>query len=74
MKLNPPETAPRDGTTILIHLDKLKICPAAWSVSDHVWMVAHAAKEWQFRVFPVSHKYVTGWLPLPQIDDEGNVI
>jgi len=74
MKLNPPETAPKDGTEILATFYKSKqLQPTVWNIKDAVWLMAFAY-EGSFLIFSAQMKAMTGWLPMPTIDDQGNVI
>jgi len=78
MKLNPPETAPRDGTMILAKSEE-GIFRAAWSECHRYWIVGKFIKNSGkpasifFKVSGFKHEEMIGWLPLPAIDDEGNV-
>jgi|GEM_PF-2477322 len=87
MKLNPPETAPKDGTIILALFKTTKnLVPAVWclfqdSFGEHeYWDHACTAinedePEFIYGFDSVKHyEYeMRGWLPMPKIDDEGNV-
>jgi len=73
MKLNPPETAPKKATAIMACVNGIDLYPAVWNVAAKVWLVAYATLGGHFAVCPIPYKSVTGWLPMPQIDEEGNV-
>jgi len=89
MKLNPPETAPKDGCQFLAVFGSDAILPrlASWvgertgglpvHCSGHLDMHGHWAA-----VVSTSSGFITmywkeenlhGWLPMPKIDEEGNV-
>jgi len=74
MKLNPPETAPRNVGTIMVCLHGLNLYPAVWNDRQEVWLVVHGTAEGYFNIRPVSHHSVTGWLPIPRISAKGNLI
>jgi len=72
MKLNPPETAPRDGTGILISFDQKPMRYAFWNRTYERWIVAFY-QEGEFISPHIRHERLDCWLPMPQIDNEGNV-
>jgi len=77
MKLNPPETAPKDGTPILAcFYFSTSLLYTLWSKAQHCWLAAYLDAYIDTRTFD-TRDYDTdemrGWLPLPTIDDEGNV-
>jgi len=80
MKLNPPETAPKNAF-ILADFGHRFLLLAIWSEPDSAWSTAMSAasqidgEEWEmyFETETFQHKYLRGWLPMPEIDDEGNV-
>jgi len=79
MKLNPPETAPKDGRTILAVFEGGKYLHSAiWHNDSQTWtgnwVVALGLDNGFFSITPRPYKKLTGWLPMPQIDGEGNVI
>jgi len=75
MTLNPPETAPKDDFILGVFNQEKRMYPVVWN---------HDEGTWQF-VVRSSYPYctvasylewtdkLTGWLPLPKIDEEGNV-
>jgi len=84
MKLNPPDTAPCDGTMFLgrfvireylkyvVHEDDL--LPTMWSIATcNFRAVANVKGLGRFsnQCFQICD--LRGWLPMPQIDDQGNV-
>jgi len=79
MKLNPPETAPKDGTLILAKFGRRELEPAVWISRYREWKVSrfHKPKDWgdlpTFVCWEFEEDKLRGWLPLPNIDDEGNV-
>jgi len=85
MKLNPPETAPLDGTMFLgrfvisKHLEYLvhknDLLPTMWSVATcHFRAVKNIKGLGRFSNQCLQLCELRGWLPMPQIDDEGNVL
>jgi len=73
MKLNPSETAPRDGTVILGHFYRAKqLWPAKWSTRSGKWHVA-AYGPYGFLSTYAEEDDLTEWVRLPKIDYEGNV-
>jgi len=79
MKLNPPETAPKDELILALFGQVKYLYPAVWNDRYGIWEFAvrayaprgngsqvEAEEEWD--------NELTGWLPMPQIDDEGDVI
>jgi len=81
MKLNPPETAPKDRV-ILADFGYRHLSPAIWSPYGERWCIAAIAQaeygdeepEMYFENECFMSPRMRGWLPLPKIDDEGNVI
>jgi len=82
MKLNPPETAPKDGSVFLGRFGcRLYLQAAMYTTfededSDRPWhwVAALPVKERGSLLNQVFGPYVlTGWLPMPKIDEEGNV-
>jgi len=86
MKLNPPETAPRDGSTFLADFGWQALSSTFWNDFKKRWRVAVAYPRLRIRkgeVIGAEYRYVNlniyeremvGWLPMPQIDDQGNVL
>jgi len=81
MKLNPPETAPK-GAMILADFGH-GLVPAIWSSYDKDWSVAEVEAYCpgdsydEYRGFTNSEDNrleMLGWLPLPKIDEDGNVV
>jgi len=79
MKLHPPGTAPKDGSVFLARFKgRTELSPAAWvppdnqSFHDAYWVEAHLYGE-DFSGTRRIMASLTGWLPMPQIDAEGNV-
>jgi len=77
MKLNPLETAPKDGRTILALFEGGKYLYSAIWCNDRetgtgCWTVALGLDNGFFSINPLPNRKLTGWLPMPQIDDEGN--
>jgi len=73
MKLNPPETAPRDGTPILacFYLSN-SLLYAYWSKSQDSWLAAYiGARDFDTHYYDTDE--MLGWLPMPKADDKGNV-
>jgi len=74
MKLNPPESAPRIGVTILGCFKHIGLFPAVWVSGRKKWAIALAADEEGFFNDHHSDKSLLGWMFLPDIDAEGNVV
>jgi len=76
MKLNPPETAPKNGITILGFFDQDYLLPATWLFGRKKWAVALAGGDEDDGFFNdhKSDESLRGWMYLPDVDDEGNVI
>jgi len=80
MKLNPPETAPKNKF-ILADFGYGFLLLAIWSEPDSAWSAAMSNgnligdEEWEmyFETETFLPQYLRGWLPMPQIDDEGNL-
>jgi len=63
MKLNPPDTAPKDGSGILISFNNKPITQAFWSKANEKWNVAFC-QHGRFTNIRIRHERLTGWLPL----------
>jgi len=73
MKLNPPETAPKDGSVFFGHFYRTQqLWPAKWDVTPGKWSVVGYANR-GFLAMHVDEQDLTEWTPLPTIDHEGNV-
>jgi len=82
MKLNPPETAPKDKRfpeEILACFnegDFLLMSMAVWNDEAGKWLVAQRNRSHppsSFETLFRNDRNMTGWLPMPKIDDRGNV-
>jgi len=77
MKLNPPETAPKDGVILAIFRNRCQLLPAVWVKPMNFWAVAVTEDTDEGRRFLERQyfdpKLLRGWMPMPTIDDEGNV-
>jgi len=80
MKLNPPETAPRHNRfsdVILACFSDASfhfMCSAVWNAGAEKWLIAQRNRSHtSFETLFEDDRNLTGWLPMPQIDDEGNV-
>ena len=76
--MNPPETAPRDGTVFLAHIEGCPwMVPCVWNDALKMWNYANLAQ------YPISkgvERYfenecrladaLLGWLPMPEIENE----
>jgi len=79
MKLNPPDTAPKDA--LILAAFGTDMYPAVWNEHCGAWEIAYVEsmrmgiRKWhEFEIDEMNPGRITGWLPLPQIDYEGNVI
>lgn len=73
MEWQPIETAPRDGTAILIYMpeaSRLKVREACWATpwegapdEQCYWMTPHGPAGRGYTILPMS---VTHWMPLPE--------
>lgn len=73
MEWQPIETAPRDGTTILIYMpeaSRLKVREACWATpwegapdEQCYWMTPHGPAGRGYTILPMA---VTHWMPLPE--------
>ena len=72
----PIETAPRDGTPILIFCprnDRKPVCEAAWAYdyegAPGHWTTPHGVKGRGYTILPESP---THWMPLPSPPSDGH--
>jgi len=72
-KLNHPETAPRNGVTILGLFRHEVLFPAVRVLGKEKWAVALAVDEEGFFNGYYRDESLRGWMYLPDIDDEGNL-
>jgi len=82
MKLNPSDTAPKDKF-ILADFGHGWLLLAIWSEADSAWSAAMPGSsqigdgEWEWERYFETETFLPynlrGWLPMPKIDDEGNV-
>lgn len=76
--MNPPDTAPRDGTMILASIGWPWLVPAIWNSHDKEWVCAcHQMQpmdgdddDWWFENEREKDKDLNGWLPIPGIGGE----
>jgi len=94
MKLNPPETAPRDGTVFLAYLNlasqdypvgtcfRCEFVPAFYD-SGYGFLFAYVDMDFDddadenrtfFDTENCDGYTFIGWLPMPKVDAEGNVV
>jgi len=78
MKLNPPETAPKNA--LILAAFGTDLFPAVWNERSCAWDLAcvesliDGGRKWyEFELDEKEREEITGWLPMPTIDDEGNV-
>jgi len=85
MKLNPPETAPLSRVIIGHFKNRKNMVLTIWDAGLGRWFVPIFAHEYHPEVNKVKSvrlfnpqtylkSELLGWLPMPKIDDEGNVI
>jgi len=79
MKLNPPETAPKDRL-ILADLGHpyIRLFPTVWNKYNGTWEIFRVSRTQMFNGSVLDHAaedsdWLLGWLPMPQIDENGNV-
>jgi len=77
MKLNPPDTAPKDA--LILAAFGTDMYPAVWNELCWVWDIACAenliqgGRKWyEIEIDEKEREEITGWLPMPTIDNEGN--
>jgi len=75
MKLNPPETAPKNGNVFPAYFKLGPIRPAIWNdkYGVLVTVLGMGQDDTYFESQDRNPDEMIGWLPLPTIDDEGNV-
>lgn len=79
--LQHPDTAPKDGTTILADFGYPSLTVAVWNAPSGKWVAAelHAdlyQGEWNDTYFQNEHEpqeAMRGWLPFPVVRTGGNV-
>ena len=74
IRLNPPETAPKNGAIILAEFGDGRLMPAMWCFYSNVWVKAVPTVEVVTEV-PTYERYfenqseqltkIRGWLPIP---------
>jgi len=83
LKLNPPETAPRDELILGRFHSRRGPHPTIWDSFREWWVVLTLSQtlhlgmgktERVFRSAFFPEQALRGWLPMPTIDDQGNVI
>ena len=74
MKLNPPETAPKDGTQILGHFYYRWFCLAVWNPFSEEWVICQlegnyvgGLEDLSFTNEYIKHEDLVGWIPLPNL-------
>jgi len=74
--MNPPETAPRDGVTmILVSIGWPWLLPAVWNAYDNEWVTAtvqacpmeNGLTDTYLETEREKDSALKGWLPFPQI-------
>ena len=73
--LNPPETAPKDGTVILGDFGWPWMLTACWNNHDEKWAVSmiqaclmeNGKVDTYFEADQEEHKSLKGWLPMPEV-------
>lgn len=73
MKVNPPETAPRDGTLFLANIGYPQYVVCCWSGTDNNWVYPHLQVgqylgEWNDYYFETEHDNegaLIDWIELP---------
>jgi len=82
MKLNPSETAPKNSVILGKFGDNPYMLAAIWNPMFGAWSVARprivvslddGTTSVTMDEYSTLNRFV-GWLPMPQIDDQGNVI
>jgi len=85
LKLNPPETAPKEPVVILAAFDfgsrqESALYPAMWNPLKDSWCVAlfvygddRAGREYVSPEGNHINRKLLGWLPIPRFDKYGNL-
>jgi len=82
MKLNPPETAPRNSLVLGHFKGVAAMIPMIWDYEYERWIVPWLMEEacegssGVMRVFRNNYfrsGALTGWIPMPGVDEDGNV-
>lgn len=66
----PIETAPKDGTDIIVlltHMERPRAWTGRWHKGLKRWSIDHGMQRYQ----PAEMAYPTHWMPLPQPPTEG---
>jgi len=81
MKLNPPETAPRDSLVLGHFKGMASMIPMAWDYVFACWSVPREKAQVyrsndrgavSFRSDALHPDALIGWIPMPRVDEEGN--
>jgi len=79
MKLNPPETAPKDA--LILAAFGTELHPAVWNEHRLIWMIVEVStvfcpsRYWyELEIDEREREEIAGWLPMPIIDGKGNFI
>jgi len=81
MKLNSPESAPKN-IVILANFGGPHMCAAIWNPIKKTWCIAQTKdytytdelKVSSFDGFLIYDESLAGWLPMPTVDAEGQVV
>jgi len=72
MKLNPPEIAPKDWFILVaFKTGAYNLYPSIWSDYAREWKIF--SPEPFIEAINTEEEDLIGWLPMPEIDSEGNV-
>jgi len=74
MKLNPPETAPKNGSVFIAKFGGHERLWLTFRNSRNDGWIVAMKTETGFTSAYSDDEFLSGWLPMPAIDDEGNVI